>query len=172
MPSSPAGGQQRRQGINHQFLCRCHDRSVHDLGTERRAAKKKLRANRVRRERRVSIRSADAVPRGNGCYCEDQNAILFAGGTTPQKARQQLGASERENDERETTARSRGVSGPGKARKTSSLGGSPKGITQLQSQTQPERQEVRPVARGQRPAKNRRRPCVQGIDAKKHLQAH
>lgn len=44
--------------------------------------------NRVRAEsgaREVSNRALTQLPRGYGCYCADQNAVAFPGGTTPPK---------------------------------------------------------------------------------------
>src|ERR1700683_4144555 len=44
--------------------------------------------NRGRAEsgaREVSNRAPTQLPRGYGCYCADQNAIAFPGGTTPPK---------------------------------------------------------------------------------------
>ena len=44
--------------------------------------------NRVRAEsgiREVSNRVPTQLPRGYGCYCADQNAVAFPGGTTPPK---------------------------------------------------------------------------------------
>jgi hypothetical protein len=54
----------------------------------------------------------------------------------------------------------------GKAPQNSSLEGATNRIAQLQIRTQPERQEARPVTRGQRPAKSWRRPRGHGADAR------
>jgi hypothetical protein len=98
-------------------------------------------------------------PEGNGCYCADQNAVTSPGGTTPPKGPVKTMAGRA----RETGRR--GASGPGKVRETSSIGRCDKPHHPTAKPTQPERQEVRPVTRGQRPAKSRRRPRGNGADA-------
>jgi len=98
-------------------------------------------------------------PEGNGCYCADQNAVTSPGGPTPPEGPTKTMAG------RARETRRRGASGPGKVCETSSIGWGEKPRHPTAKRTQPERQEVRPVTRGQRPAKSRRRPRGNGADA-------
>ena len=84
---------------------------------------------------------------------------MFLGGTTPPKdpGHHRPGSV--------TETRRRGANGPGKARQTSSTGRCEKPHHPTARPKQPERQEVRPVTRGQRPATSRGRPREKGADA-------
>ena len=134
-------------------------RSVHESGTVR------LRAirNRAKTESgpwEVSTPAPTQLPRGvHGCYCATRT--LSHDWTGPPRQR---GPAQRTGHE--TMMRRRGESEPGKVRQPPQWGGVKNHVTSLQTETQPERQEVRPVTRGQRPAKSRCRPRVKGADVK------
>lgn len=67
------------------------------------------------------------------------------------------------------TMQPRGASGPGKSLSTSSTGRRTNRVDPLQKRMQPERQEVRPVTRGQRPARSRCRSRGKGADARSNI---
>ena len=59
-----------------------------------------------------------SYPEGYGCYCADQNAVAFPGGSTPAQRPSSLARAGRAKE-----AGLRGVSGPGKARQPPQWGG-------------------------------------------------
>jgi hypothetical protein len=107
-----------------------------------------------------------SYPRGYGCYCADQNASGRPGGTTPPEGpTHQTGRGAQGTDEgAERTDLAKSVNLLDRAvLKT----GSP----YCQAKRSLRDKEVRPVTRGQRPAKSRRRPRGKGADAKSLWQA-
>ena len=86
MSPSPPSGESQLRGIYHQFLwpesCPVSSHTNQELS---RKARLETALSGVRPTGRFDP-CADAVtPEGYGCYCADQNAITFSGGTTPPK---------------------------------------------------------------------------------------